>query len=158
MYSTVSPPFPPSLHSFPFFSQGGHFVPSVGHKIFEANKENKGRAIQINLKGLGIGNGLTGKKREGGRKGGRDMRERGGKKAFVQRKPDIIKPISLLTTITPSLLPSLPPSLLPDPELQYQFYGDYARNNSYGIELVSADDAQKMDAGREGGREGRLYI
>jgi len=60
----------PSLPPFlPFFSKGGHFVPSVGHKIFEANKENKGRAIQINLKGLGIGNGLTGKKREGGREG-----------------------------------------------------------------------------------------
>ena len=39
---------------------GGHFVPAVGHKIFKANKENKGQAIPINLKGLGIGNGLTG--------------------------------------------------------------------------------------------------
>ncbi|GAB5036979.1 serine protease [Nannochloropsis oceanica] len=73
-------------------SYGGHFVPAVGHKIFMENQRNKGRAIMINLKGLGIGNGLT------------------------------------------------------DPELQYQFYSKYARNNTYGIELVSAEDAQKMEA------------
>jgi hypothetical protein len=45
---SLLPSLPPS---------GGHFVPAVGHKIFQANKENKGLG---NLKGLGIGNGLTG--------------------------------------------------------------------------------------------------
>ena len=61
---------------------------------------------------------------------------------------------SQLTTTIPSLPPSPPPLLPSDPELQYQFYGEYARNNSYGIDLVSAEIAEKMDAGTEGRREG----
>jgi len=40
---------------------GGHFVPAVAHKIFVANIQNSGQAIPINLQGLGIGNGMTGK-------------------------------------------------------------------------------------------------
>ena len=33
---------------------------------------------------------------------------------------------------------------LVDPEIQYQYYGAYAQNNSYGIELVSAVSQQRF--------------
>merc|ERR1712190_153384 len=38
-------------------SYGGHYVPAIGHKIWESNKANS--AMHIPLAGLAIGNGLT---------------------------------------------------------------------------------------------------
>jgi len=38
-------------------SYAGHYVPAVGHRIWQGMKKKEG--ITINLKGLGIGNGLT---------------------------------------------------------------------------------------------------
>lgn len=38
-------------------SYGGHYAPSIASRIFEGNK--KGEGLKINLKGLGVGNGLT---------------------------------------------------------------------------------------------------
>lgn len=37
-------------------SYGGHYVPALGNFIFNQNKLQK---TQINLKGIGIGNGLV---------------------------------------------------------------------------------------------------
>ena len=126
---------------------GGHFVPAVGHKIFMENQWNKGRAILINLKGLGIGNGLTGREREGReRQGGREGRDTG-TTALYMTPTFTADHHSLSPSLSPSLPLSLPPILVPDPELQYQFFSRYARNNTYGIDLVSAEDAQKMEAG-----------
>ncbi len=36
----------------------GHYVPAVAHRIYVANKRREG-PINIKLKGLAIGNGLT---------------------------------------------------------------------------------------------------
>lgn len=38
-------------------SYGGHYAPSIASRIFQGNKNNDG--LKINLKGLGVGNGLT---------------------------------------------------------------------------------------------------
>jgi len=38
-------------------SYGGHYVPAITNRVYEGNKNNEG--VHINLKGLGIGNGLT---------------------------------------------------------------------------------------------------
>ena len=38
-------------------SYGGHYAPSIASRIFEGNNNNEG--LKINLKGLGVGNGLT---------------------------------------------------------------------------------------------------
>lgn len=38
-------------------SYGGHYVPAITSRVYEGNKNNEG--VHINLKGLGIGNGLT---------------------------------------------------------------------------------------------------
>jgi len=38
-------------------SYGGHYVPNVAHRVWQGNQNNEG--LPINLKGLGIGNGLT---------------------------------------------------------------------------------------------------
>lgn len=38
-------------------SYGGHYVPAISSRIYEGNKNQEG--LFINLKGLGIGNGLT---------------------------------------------------------------------------------------------------
>mmetsp|Transcript_13756 Transcript_13756/g.47975 ORF Transcript_13756/g.47975 Transcript_13756/m.47975 type:complete len:450 (-) Transcript_13756:97-1446(-) len=38
-------------------SYGGHYVPAVSHAVWMANKAGEG--IKVNLKGIGIGNGLT---------------------------------------------------------------------------------------------------
>jgi len=38
-------------------SYGGHYVPSIAYKIFEENQ--KPNSFKVNLKGFGIGNGLT---------------------------------------------------------------------------------------------------
>jgi len=40
-------------------SYGGHYVPAVTHKIWENNKNLPSGAIEINLKGTSVGNGLT---------------------------------------------------------------------------------------------------
>jgi len=40
-------------------SYGGHYVPAIGHRIYSGNQENKEGTIPLNLKGIGIGNGLT---------------------------------------------------------------------------------------------------
>lgn len=37
-------------------SYGGHYVPSLGDFVYESNKNN---TFKINLKGIGIGNGLV---------------------------------------------------------------------------------------------------
>lgn len=39
-------------------SYGGHYAPTVAHRIFEGNNRRDGD-IQINLRGVGVGNGLT---------------------------------------------------------------------------------------------------
>jgi len=38
-------------------SYGGHYVPTVSHRIWQGNQNKEG--LQINLKGLAVGNGLT---------------------------------------------------------------------------------------------------
>jgi len=38
-------------------SYGGHFVPSVSHRVWQGNQQKEG--LYINLKGLAVGNGLT---------------------------------------------------------------------------------------------------
>lgn len=38
-------------------SYGGHYVPAISSRIYKGNRNNEG--LHINLKGLGIGNGLT---------------------------------------------------------------------------------------------------
>lgn len=38
-------------------SYGGHYVPAISNRIYKGNQNNEG--LHINLKGLGIGNGLT---------------------------------------------------------------------------------------------------
>lgn len=38
-------------------SYGGHYAPAISSRIFEANQNNEG--AKINLKGVGVGNGLT---------------------------------------------------------------------------------------------------
>lgn len=38
-------------------SYGGHYAPAVSNRIFQGNKKNDG--IFVNLKGVGVGNGLT---------------------------------------------------------------------------------------------------
>lgn len=38
-------------------SYGGHYVPATAHRIFEGNKNGDG--MHINLKGIGVGNGMT---------------------------------------------------------------------------------------------------
>lgn len=38
-------------------SYGGHYVPSVSHRIWQGNEEKEG--LRINLKGLAVGNGMT---------------------------------------------------------------------------------------------------
>lgn len=38
-------------------SYGGHYVPSVSHRVWQGNQQKEG--IHINLKGLAVGNGLT---------------------------------------------------------------------------------------------------
>lgn len=38
-------------------SYGGHYVPAIGHRIWQANKQNEG--IHIPMKGISVGNGLT---------------------------------------------------------------------------------------------------
>tara|TARA_B100000524_G_scaffold214284_2_gene112403 strand:+ start:2686 stop:4023 length:1338 start_codon:yes stop_codon:yes gene_type:complete len=40
-------------------SYGGHYVPAVTHLIWQNNKKVGGDHVKINLKGVGIGNGLT---------------------------------------------------------------------------------------------------
>eukprot|EP00752_Nemacystus_decipiens_P007197 g6446.t1 len=51
----------PEYSANPFYvfgeSYGGHYAPSVAHRVWEGN--NHGKAPFINLKGMGIGNGLT---------------------------------------------------------------------------------------------------
>jgi hypothetical protein len=43
------------------------------------------------------------------------------------------------------LRPYLP--FFSDPELQYQYYADYAVSNSYGINLISAENVEVVDSG-----------
>jgi len=38
-------------------SYGGHYVPAIAHRIWQANKQNEG--VHIPMKGISIGNGLT---------------------------------------------------------------------------------------------------
>jgi cathepsin A (carboxypeptidase C) len=40
-------------------SYGGHYVPSATYKIFTRNQALQPGEVSVNLKGLGIGNGLT---------------------------------------------------------------------------------------------------
>ena len=40
-------------------SYGGHYVPSIANRIHNGNKNLMNDDIHINLKGIGIGNGLT---------------------------------------------------------------------------------------------------
>lgn len=40
-------------------SYAGHFIPAITHRIFEANQEIAEGDVKIELKGMGIGNGLT---------------------------------------------------------------------------------------------------
>ena len=39
------------------YDHTGHYVPAVGHRIYEGNLNKEGE--HINLKGVSIGNGLT---------------------------------------------------------------------------------------------------
>lgn len=51
----------PEYASNPFYvfgeSYGGHYAPAVAHRVWQGNKN--GDAASINIKGMGIGNGLT---------------------------------------------------------------------------------------------------
>mmetsp|Transcript_784 Transcript_784/g.1650 ORF Transcript_784/g.1650 Transcript_784/m.1650 type:complete len:561 (-) Transcript_784:585-2267(-) len=51
----------PQYQKLPFYITGesyaGHYIPAVGHKIWEMNKQSP--KTKINLKGLAIGNGMT---------------------------------------------------------------------------------------------------
>ena len=40
-------------------SYGGHYAPSIAHRIFEGNNALKDGDIELNLAGVGVGNGLT---------------------------------------------------------------------------------------------------
>jgi len=40
-------------------SYAGHYAPAIAHRVWKGNKEAKDKTIQLNLAGLGIGNGLT---------------------------------------------------------------------------------------------------
>ena len=40
-------------------SYGGHYAPSIAHRILEGNNDLQAGAIKLNLAGLGVGNGLT---------------------------------------------------------------------------------------------------
>ena len=41
------------------FSDAGHYVPAVTHKVWEMNQNLPTGALHINLKGTSVGNGLT---------------------------------------------------------------------------------------------------
>jgi len=40
-------------------SYGGHYAPAIAHRIFDGNKAVQDGDINLNLKGVGVGNGLT---------------------------------------------------------------------------------------------------
>jgi len=40
-------------------SYGGHYAPAIAHRIFEGNSDLKEGDINLNLAGVGVGNGLT---------------------------------------------------------------------------------------------------
>lgn len=40
-------------------SYGGHYAPAIAHRIWRGNKDLKDGLLKLNLKGLGVGNGLT---------------------------------------------------------------------------------------------------
>ncbi|EJK62148.1 hypothetical protein THAOC_17255 [Thalassiosira oceanica] len=40
-------------------SYGGHYAPAIAHRIWRGNKDLKPGLLKLNLKGLGVGNGLT---------------------------------------------------------------------------------------------------
>jgi|UPI000581A2AE cathepsin A (carboxypeptidase C) len=40
-------------------SYGGHYGPAIAHRVWRGNQESLPKTIQLNLSGLGIGNGLT---------------------------------------------------------------------------------------------------
>mmetsp|Transcript_57008 Transcript_57008/g.116668 ORF Transcript_57008/g.116668 Transcript_57008/m.116668 type:complete len:457 (-) Transcript_57008:10-1380(-) len=40
-------------------SYGGHYAPAISSRIFEGNQANVEGTVKINLKGVGVGNGLT---------------------------------------------------------------------------------------------------
>lgn len=52
----------PEYQTLPFYvfgeSYAGHYVPAIAHRIFSGNQQKEG-PLEINLKGFGIGNGLT---------------------------------------------------------------------------------------------------
>ncbi|CEG48455.1 serine protease family [Plasmopara halstedii] len=52
----------PEYQKLPFYvfgeSYAGHYVPAIAHRIFQGNQQKEG-PLEINLKGFGIGNGLT---------------------------------------------------------------------------------------------------
>ncbi|ETP43878.1 hypothetical protein F442_09507, partial [Phytophthora nicotianae P10297] len=52
----------PEYQKLPFYvfgeSYAGHYVPAISHRIFTGNQQKEG-PVEINLKGFGIGNGLT---------------------------------------------------------------------------------------------------
>jgi cathepsin A (carboxypeptidase C) len=43
-------------------SYGGHYVPAIGHRIWQGNKDKQG--VEIPMKGISIGNGLTNPKEQ----------------------------------------------------------------------------------------------
>ncbi|CAM9700204.1 unnamed protein product [Laminaria digitata] len=51
----------PEYASNPFYvfgeSYGGHYAPAIAHRVWQGNRD--GDAATINIKGMGIGNGLT---------------------------------------------------------------------------------------------------
>lgn len=53
----------PQYGALPFFTIGesyaGHYVPAVTHKVWQMNQQLPAGALPINLKGTGVGNGLT---------------------------------------------------------------------------------------------------
>lgn len=40
-------------------SYGGHYAPAIAHRVWVGNREGKDGTVGLNLKGLGVGNGLT---------------------------------------------------------------------------------------------------
>lgn len=62
-YTILIGPWPSPIHTHKRISHqnsyGGHYAPAAGYRVFMGNKSPAPGDVHINLKGIGVGNGLT---------------------------------------------------------------------------------------------------